>query len=156
MGIELRELTAEVRADLAAVVIPEAQQRFVSTVAQSLEEAEEYPQANPWFRGVYADGVPVGFVMISWDVVPDPPEIHGPWFLWKLIIDQHHQGRGHGQAVVRQIADLVQENGGSELLTSFVDEPGGPKEFYRKLGFVPTGEYDDAGEVILRLPITSP
>jgi hypothetical protein len=35
-------------------------------------------------------GTLVGFVMVSWNVEPQPPEIIGPWFLWKLLIDQRH------------------------------------------------------------------
>src|ERR1700691_4538650 len=42
--------------------------------------------------------VPVGFVMISWEVEPQPPEIIGPWFLRRLLIDQRHQGHGHGSS----------------------------------------------------------
>ena len=40
-----------------------------------------------------------------------PPEIIGPWFLWKLLIDQRYQGRGYGSEAVRQIARLVQAEG---------------------------------------------
>ena len=40
--------------------------------------------------------VPVGFVMLSWNVVPQPPRIIGPWFLWKLLVDERHQHRGYG------------------------------------------------------------
>jgi diamine N-acetyltransferase len=44
--------------------------------------------------------------------------------------------------------------GATELLTSYVPEDGGPGEFYRRLGFVPTGELDVNGEVIVRLAVT--
>jgi GNAT superfamily N-acetyltransferase len=79
-----------------------------------------------------------------------PPEINGPWFLWKLLIDHRHQGKGYGREVVRQIVDLVRGEGGSELLTSHVPGDGGPAGFYARLGFVPTGERDPAGEILLR------
>jgi diamine N-acetyltransferase len=42
--------------------------------------------------------------MISWNCEPQPPEIIGPWFLWKLLIDKRHQGRAYGSEVVRQVA----------------------------------------------------
>ena len=100
---------------------------------------------------MYAEGEPVGFVMLSWDVEPDPPTIHGPWFLWKLLIDEHHQGRGYGTAVVRHVADVVRREGATELLTSHVIADDGPGPFYARLGFVPTGDFDDNGEVILGL-----
>lgn len=147
MPIELREVDDAVRAELIrSVVIHDDQRRFVSSVEGSLAEAAEAPEANPWYRGVYDDGEPVGFVMIAWDV--DPAEgLIGPWFLWKLAIDRDHQRRGYGQAVVAEITEIVRANGGTELYTSFVDEPGGPKDFYARLGFVPAGEHD--GEVLV-------
>jgi diamine N-acetyltransferase len=153
MSIDLRELTDEVRADLTSVRLGPGQDQFVSTVEDSLAEAVECANANPWYRAVYADGQIAGFVMISWDLRPVPEGYRGPWFLWKLIIDRDHQHRGLGRQVVRTIADLVRSEGGSELLTSFVEGPGGPQDFYLGLGFVPTGEFDEEGEVLLALPL---
>jgi GNAT superfamily N-acetyltransferase len=92
--------------------------------------------------------------MLSWDCVPQPPEILGPWFLWKLLIDERHQGRGYGREVMRQVADLIRAAGGDELLTSHVvGGEGTPGPFYEGLGFVPTGQVDSQGEVVLRLPL---
>jgi GNAT superfamily N-acetyltransferase len=146
--IELREVDAAVRAELiGSVVVPEDQLRFVSTVEQSLAEAAEAPEANPWYRGVYVDGEPVGFVMIAWDV--DPGEgLIGPWFLWKLAIDRDHQRRGYGRMVVEAITEIVRANGGTELYTSYVDAPGGPADFYSRLGFAGTGT-EHQGEVLV-------
>ena len=156
MTVTLREITDENREAVLALRLAAGQERFVSSVEESLAEAVEYPHAKPWFRAVYASGEKpelVGFVMLSWNTEPDPPEIIGPWFLWKLLIDERHQGRGHGTAVVREVADLVRAEGASELLTSYVPEDGGPAGFYRRLGFVPTGDVDNNGEVIMRLPL---
>ena len=147
MELELREVTDEVREELLrSVVIDEDQQRFVSTVEGSLAEAAEAPEANPWYRGVYADGEPVGFVMSAWDDSTYDGLI-GPWFLWKLAIDRDHQRRGYGQAVVAAIIEIVRAEGGTELFTSYVDAPGGPGDFYARLGFVPAGDHD--GEVLV-------
>lgn len=150
MTVTLREITeANEQAVLALRVAPE-QERFVSSVAGSLREAAANPQGNPWFRAVYADDEPVGFVMLSWDVEPQPPDINGPWFLWKLLIDHRHQGKGYGREVVQQILDLVRRGGGTELLTSYHPGEGGPAGFYARLGFVPRGDVDPDGEIILR------
>ncbi len=150
MTITLREITEDNAESVLALRTTPDQERFVSSVTDSLEEAAEYPQGNPWFRAVYADGEPVGFVMLSWDVEPQPPEINGPWFLWKLLIDHRHQGKGYGQEVVRQVVELVRGEGATELLTSHVPGEGSPAGFYARLGFVPTGELDPEGEIILR------
>jgi diamine N-acetyltransferase len=89
--------------------------------------------------------------MLSWNVTPEPPRIIGPWFLWKLLVDKRHQGRGYGRAAVRIVADIVRANGAAELLTSCVPGDFGPEQFYLRIGFTPTGELDENGEVILAL-----
>lgn len=151
--VDLREITDDNREPVLALRVAPGQERFVSSVPDSLAEAAEYPHANPWFRAVYADGEPVGFVMVSWNVAPGQPGIIGPWFLWKLLIDARHQGRGLGRAVVRRVAELVRAEGATELLTSHVPYDDGPAGFYERLGFVPTGEVDPEGEVIIRLTL---
>jgi len=151
--ITLREITEDNSESVLALRCTPDQERFVTSVVDSLTEAADYPQANPWFRAVYAGERPVGFVMLSWDVEPQPPEIIGPWFLWKLLIDYRHQGLGYGQEVVRQIVELVRAQNATELLTSHVPGEGSPAGFYARLGFVPTGELDPDGEIILRLSV---
>ena len=153
MTVTFREITDENRTAVLALNVASEQERFVGSVRGALEDAAEYPQANPWYRALFVSGEPVGFVMLSWNVEPQPPEIIGPWFMWKLLIDERHQGHGYGSQTVRLIAELVRAEGATELLTSYVPADGGPEEFYRRLGFVPTGELDVNGEIIVRLAI---
>jgi diamine N-acetyltransferase len=150
VSVTLREIPA---GTVPAVSVPPEQERFVGSVREALRDAAAYPQANPWFRTVHAGDALVGFVMVSWNVTPQPPDIIGPWFLWKIMIDRRHQGHGYGAEVVRQVADLVRTHGATELLTSYVDEDGGPAGFYARLGFVPTGQRDGNGEIIVALPL---
>ncbi|RJL36215.1 N-acetyltransferase [Bailinhaonella thermotolerans] len=151
--MELREIGEDNREAVLALRVAPGQRRFVESVRRSLADAAAHPEANPWFRAVHAGGEPVGFVMLSWDVAPRPPEIIGPWFLWRLLIDERHQGRGYGAATVRRVADLIREHGATELLTSYVAAEDGPAGFYARLGFTPTGDLDVNGEVIVRLPL---
>lgn len=151
--MELREVTDANRADVVAVRLGPGQDRYVSSVADSLEEAADHPEGNPWFRAVYDGDHPVGFVMLSWDVAPRLPDIRGPWFLWKLIVAHDRQGTGVGREVVGLVADLVRAQGCTELLTSHVPGEGGPAGFYERLGFVPTGELDPEGEIVLSLDL---
>jgi diamine N-acetyltransferase len=158
VAVTLKKITNENREAVLALRVAPGQEQYVSSVRDSLAEAAEYPHAKPWHRAVFADGEsagPVGFVMVSWNCEPQPPEIIGPWFLWKLLIDERYQGRGYGTAVIRHIAELVRAEGATELLTSFVPGDSGPARFYERLGFVPTGELDDSGEIIVRLGLPS-
>jgi GNAT superfamily N-acetyltransferase len=151
--ISLREITDDNVDAVEALRTTPDQARFVSSVADSMAEAAEVPQANPWFRAVYADEEPVGFVMVAWDVDPQPPGIIGPWFLWKLLIDHRHQGVGYGREVVRQVVELVRGERGTELLTSYGLGEGSPAGFYESLGFRPTGAADHDGEVLASLAL---
>jgi GNAT superfamily N-acetyltransferase len=151
--VELREVTAENRATVMSLRVAADQEQFVSTVAESLGEAAELPEARPWFRAIYDGDVPVGFVMLSWNVEPDPPRIIGPWFLWKLLIDADRQRQGYGTETIGQVVDLIRAHGATNLLTSYTEGLGEPGPFYRRLGFEPTGERDEDGEVILTLDL---
>jgi diamine N-acetyltransferase len=148
--VTLREITDENREAVSAVSVAPDQEQFVASVVRSLEEAAVTPEGNPWYRAIYADDEPVGFVMLSWDVTPNPPEIHGPWFLWRLLIDQRWQRRGIGHDALTQIVDVVRAQGAAELLTSYQPGDGEPWPFYQRFGFERTGEVVD-GEYLLRL-----
>ena len=96
----------------------------------------------------------LGFVMVSWNVQPQPPNIIGPWCLWKIIIGWRYQGHGYGVEAVRQVAGLIRAEGATELLTSYVPDDGGPAGFYPAARFTPTGESDGNGEPIVRLTLS--
>jgi GNAT superfamily N-acetyltransferase len=153
MVVTLCEIVEENRDAVLVLRVTPQQERFVGSVRGALADAAEYAHAKPWYRAVHCGDEPVGFVMVSWNVEPQPPAIIGPWFLWKLLIDQRYQGRGYGAEVVRMVAQLVRAEGAADLLTSYVPGDAGPAGFYRRLGFVPTGDLDDHGEIIVRLAL---
>jgi diamine N-acetyltransferase len=151
--VTLREITDQDRDAVVALRVAPGQDLFVASVADSLEEAATTPQAKPWYRAIYAGEEPVGFVMLSWDVPTGMPGILGPWFLWRLLIDQRYQRMGYGWAALEQIVEIVRAEGATELLSSYQPGPGEPWPFYRRFGFVPTGEVDGT-EFVIRLDLT--
>ena len=106
-SVTLLEITDENRNAVLALQVAPEQYRFVGSVAAALEDAEAYPEAKAWHRAIYDGEEPVGFVMLSWDVTPVPGKIIGPWFLWKLLIDERHQRRGYGRAALGQVVEIV-------------------------------------------------
>ena len=152
--VRLEKITGQNHDAVCALRVHPAQELFVSSVAQSLHEAAATPEAEPWYRAIYSGDEPVGFVMLGWNVPPGRPGLIGPYFLWKLLIGQHHQRRGFGREALTQIIDLVRADGGTELLTSYQPGDGEPWPFYQEFGFQPTGEIHD-GEIILRLELSS-
>jgi GNAT superfamily N-acetyltransferase len=151
--LTLREVDAHNLKEVLAITLAPQQDRYVDNVEDSLQEARDTPEGRPWYRAVYDGDKAIGFVMLSWNVEPDPPEIIGPWYLWKLIVDQSCQGRGHGRAIVKLVAGILRAEGATELLTSYATGAGGPGPFYERVGFVPTGDLNVDGEVIMALPL---
>jgi diamine N-acetyltransferase len=151
--VEFREITDANRAAVSAVKVRPDQDQFVGGVVQSMEEAAATPHGAPWYRAIYAGDEPIGFVMLSWNVTPSPGII-GPWFLWRLLIDERHQRRGFGRAALSQVVEIVRGQGATELLTSYQPGDGEPWPFYEKFGFVPTGEIEGT-EIVLSFDLTA-
>jgi diamine N-acetyltransferase len=149
--VVLREITDANRRAVEALGVSSEQERYVAGVSESLAEAAAIPAACPWYRAVYADEGPVGFVMIS-DGIPDGhPEYLGPYFLWRLLIDARRQGEGFGTAAIDLVVDYLRTRPGFDtLLTSVVPGPASPAGFYLRYGFAPTGQVFD-GEAVLAL-----
>lgn len=151
--VSLREITDVNRAQVEALTVSEVQSEYVAGVAESLVEAAETPDAAPWFRAVYADDEPVGFVMISDGITVENPDFLGPYYLWRLLVDQQHQGQGYGAAALHLAVEHVRTRPDAQvLITSVVPGPRSPLGFYLRQGFRDTGE-DHQGERVLELPL---
>lgn len=141
--VELVELTHDNLRAVTAVEVAFSQRRFVAPVFRSLAEALIPPVVNgetlqPWCRGLLADGEIAGFMMLAEPTTASPHP-----YLWRLLVDRRHQGRGIGRRAVLAVADDRRRGGFTCLLVSYVpDGVGSPAGFYEGLGFVPTGEFD--------------
>jgi diamine N-acetyltransferase len=49
-------------AAVLALRVTAQQEQFVGSVHDALQDALEYPDAKPWYRAIYADDEPVGFL----------------------------------------------------------------------------------------------
>jgi RimJ/RimL family protein N-acetyltransferase/GNAT superfamily N-acetyltransferase len=151
--VELVEITTDNLRTTMRLGTHKSQERFVAPVLQSLGEALVPPVENgvtldPWYRTVYADAEPVGFVMLA----RSQPRAEEPW-LWRLLVDRMHQRRGIGSRVIELVTEQCRAWGDATLLTSWRPGRGSPEPMYLARGFVPTGEIDD-GEVVARLRLT--
>lgn len=141
--VELHPISEDnVRAVFELEVAPH-QRGHVAPNAWSLAQAlAEHDIA--WPRAIVADGEVVGFLLLEMD----PDEEDGrPYWLWRLMVGAHHQGRGYGKAAVALAVDELRARGATELYTSWVPGDDGPEGFYLRLGFVPTGEWDEGEKV---------
>lgn len=149
MPVSLREINADTVRQVTALSVREDQKHFVAGNAESLAEALFAPEA--WFRAIHVGQALAGFVMLYDESqrcpAPEKPEV----VVWRFMVDSRFQGRGVGREALRQVIAHVRARGVfARLRLSYVPGPGCPEAFYRRLGFVPTGQIDD-GEVVLEL-----
>ena len=151
-AVTLREITADTLRPILRLskTLSELQQTHVADNATSIAQAHFEPHA--WFRAIYADETPVGFIQLFIGPDQDEPEQPKVWFLWRFMIGGAYQKMGFGRQALQIVFDMVREEGATELLVSCHPGPDGPEGFYRRLGFVPNGKYYD-GELgmVLRL-----
>jgi diamine N-acetyltransferase len=149
--VSLRSINESNREAVEALEVAPDQQQFVSNAADSIREAAKEPDGRALYWAIYADGTPVGFVMISDDVGgPD----YFPQYLWKLFIDQRYQRRGYGTATLDLIAEYFRRRPEVEVMrTSAGQGKGSPIGFYERYGFERTGDIVFDSEVLLQLKL---
>jgi len=96
MTVTLREVT---RDSGCAVCRLDAGDGGAQVAPNALSIAQAYFCPEAWFRAIHADDELVGFLMFydpSLTAAPEEPH----FYLWRLMIDRAHQGRGHGRAAL--------------------------------------------------------
>lgn len=134
--VSLREVTGETVRTICELQTSQRQRSFVTPNAISIAEAHFEP--NAWYRAIYADETPVGFVMLY----DEPEESH--YHLWRFMIDARYQGLGYGKrALELVIAHVKTRPGATSLELCYVPAEDGPGAFYQKFGFVDTGAMEE-------------
>ena len=139
---ELIELNERAR-EFLLLDVNESQKNLVASVAQSFADAlfpPDYPEGAPlpWIRGVLWHSKPVAFVMCA-----DPTEKQKDPWLWRLLVDKSHQGSGIGRFAVESVLTRYRDMGCTRVLVCWAPTEGNAGDFYKKLGFVETGEKMD-------------
>lgn len=154
MNVTLREITADTVRQVNRLNVKPEQQGLVARNSESLSQALFCPEA--WYRAIYADGEPVGFVMLYDESLRAAPPAQPQAYLWRLMVDARFQGRGIGAAALEQVIAHVRARGVfASLFVSYVPGPQSPEGFYLRAGFRHTGKVDE-GEVVLELPLSPP
>jgi diamine N-acetyltransferase len=147
-GLRLEPVTQEnVRAACKLKTRPD-QEDLVAPVAWSLAEAYTMP-GIAWPRLIYDGDQLVGFIMAVFAPEDENALFHS--YLCRLNIGAEHQGKGHGRFAVETLCQEVMRRGQHRLTVSYHPYPHGPEGFYRRLGFHPTGEYNDDEVVAERI-----
>ncbi|MEQ8858179.1 MAG: GNAT family N-acetyltransferase [Pseudomonadales bacterium] len=149
--VTLREITADTVIAVINLAVTEYQNRFVAPNAVSLAQALFAPEA--WYRAIYLQEVPVGFVMLEDESLLDPMPENPQVGVWRFMVDAKHQRKGVGRAAMLLVIDHVRRKGlFKKLAISYVPQDGSPEKLYLSLGFKPTGEMDE-DEVVMELQL---
>ena len=148
---ELIELTVRAR-EFLNLDVREDQRGLVASVAQSYADALFPPEDTNgpplvWIRGVLRNSQPAGFVMCA----DQTEQQKDPW-LWRLLVDKSHQGVGVGTFALTAVIQRYRELGMQRVLTAWHPGPGNAGDFYKKFGFVETGEKID-DEIVAELKL---
>ena len=149
--LELIELDGRAR-EFLLLEVADNQKRNVASMAESFADALFPPQdgwedSTTWIRGVTRGGVPAGFIMCA----DAPDDDKDPW-IWRLLVDRHHQGFGVGKFAVECALERYRSLGCTQVMTAWQPGPADASGFYKKLGFVETGEMLD-DEVVAALKL---
>ena len=142
--VQLRDVVTSVdRAAVLGLRRGLGQDKYLNSMTEIFAEADDEPRAmpHPWAVHDASTGALVGFAMIS-DNIPQPidEDLVGPYFLWKLLIDESVQGGGYGTATLDAVVRYLESRPGAKVLyTSCSDGTGSPRGFYLRYGFTDTG-----------------
>ncbi|AMO85404.1 Spermine/spermidine acetyltransferase [Solibacillus isronensis B3W22] len=157
--IELRKITLENRRAIFNLEVSEEQRRFVASNLSSI--ASCYVLAtnggHPFPFAIYADGQPVGFVMLTYGITGyELPSIaDDSYCILRLMIDKQYQNMGFGREAMKAILEFIRTFPagparycwipyGSDNLTA--------KMLYESFGFRDNGEICDNEPItVLRL-----
>ena len=143
--VHLVEITEENLDAILKLKTVKAQEKFVAPNSVSLSQAHFNKSA--WYRAIYHNDNAIGFVMLSID--HHKPE----YYIWRFMIDERHQGKGYGFKTLQLVIEYVRQfPQAHSLLLSYTPGKGNPSGFYKKLGFVETGEWDE-DERIMKLDL---
>ncbi|WP_037309002.1 GNAT family N-acetyltransferase [Ruegeria halocynthiae] len=153
--VDFRPLTRDTLSALAKLTVRDEQATFVASNLMTMAQSVFEPGSGIF--GIWKDDAPVGLLAIvdmshpdaELDDEDDPDGI----YIWRLMIDQTHQGQGYGRAALEFAKSLARTRGLSKLVISVVDAPGSALPLYEAFGFRRTGRLVD-GEVELHMPLT--
>jgi diamine N-acetyltransferase len=144
-ALSLREITEETVKSILALNVAEGQENLVGDNGNSIALAHFEKKA--WFRGIYADDEPVGFMMLSID------REKSEYYLWRFMIDEGQQGKGYGKRAMELLMELLRDDPEAKVLVlNVMDLPHSARPFYEALGFTWTGKVE-GDELVMSRPL---
>jgi diamine N-acetyltransferase len=138
MSVQLRPLTEDNWEECIKLTVANEHQNFVAPNVYSIAQSRFEPTWVP--LAIYNDDTMVGFLMYD----------SADYELVRLMVDQHHQGKGYGAAAMRLLLEhFEREYACPTTKTTFVPGNTVAEQLYLKLGYEKTGELKE-GEIVVR------
>ncbi len=139
LAFSVRPVDADNLAAVMKLEVAAGQRRMVATVPVSLAQVAYEPagRAVAMFDGEKTVGM-----MLLYDARLDKDKPAEQLYVWRLLVDAPHQGRGYGRLALQWVVAEARRLGLPAVGLSHVDLEGHAGAFYQKLGFAYTGEKD--------------
>ncbi len=118
----------------------ETQKKMVADNAVSIAQA--YFNDCAWFRGIYLDDEPIGFIMTANNNDKYKGEDLPGSFLWRFMITSKYQRKGYGTKAIKLLEEELKKLGVKEIQASCVISEDSAEKFYLSVGFSSTGVID--------------
>ena len=146
MNVEFKDID---RINFRAVIdlaVGAGQEPFVAPNVISIAQCHVHSHLIP--KAIYAGESLVGFALYGRD-----PETRAYWIM-RFMIDAGSQGKGYGRAAITHLLKEISSlSKCREIFLSFVPANHAAKKLYESVGFKPTGETDESGEIIMRYEV---
>lgn len=151
--LEPRPPTRESLEALLGLRVAPSQRGLVADPAMTLAQAQFEPGSFVW--GLWEGDKAVGLMaMVDPRAYPflEPGDDPEAAYLWRLMIDAAHQGRGHGRRALDLAVAQTRAWGLNRLTAGVVDRADSALPFYMGYGFRPTGRMPHGEvEIVLHL-----
>lgn len=145
MSIYFAEINPENWRLFYRLKVKENQKTFVPANVGIMARAFAYRGENSKVYGIYAGDEPIGLLMQHDYMKNDKLSC----VLTEFMIDEKHQGKGHGEEALRLWVALIKdENKYDSIILCYIEGDEVARNLYLKVGFKHTGEVDE-DEVIM-------
>ena len=148
-ALTLEELSADTAQQANTLELLPGQERFANPV--TYEQADNtIDVTNTWSRVIRSGDEVVGFVRAYFD--PDFATDELRCCVWRVSVSASAQGKGVGRFAIEAVMEEALRRGFDHLSVLWQAGDEGPGNFFRKLGFIETGQ-SGYGDVIGSLPL---
>ncbi|MCG7345868.1 GNAT family N-acetyltransferase [Sporosarcina sp. ACRSL] len=143
--LHLQPITKDNWMKAISLRVREDQVNFVASNAVSLAQLN-------FLENFYAKGIYAGEEMVGFTLYGNDEDDHEYW-MYRMMIDQQHQGKGYGKEAIQLVIDDVRkmkEDRHQTLTLSYEPENVHAKRIYEKMGFQEVDGFIIDGEQVAR------